>query len=98
LPGLWIQDAACQSGVSPIVDRTQENLCVSDAGIAVTRQFLLESVAAYRDTGTKPVPAKDPTASMVRAISMTLPADADWQEAGSEPMTARVGKDFGYTP
>ena len=98
LPGLWIQDAACQSGVSPIVDRTQENLCVSDAGIAVTRQFLLEGVAAYRDTGTKPVPAKDPTASMVRAISMTLPAYADWQEAGAEPMTARVGKDFGYTP
>jgi len=27
-----------------------------------------------------------------------LPADADWQKAGAEPMTARVGKDFGYTP
>ena len=25
LPGLWVQDGACQSGVSPIFDRTKEN-------------------------------------------------------------------------
>jgi nitrite reductase/ring-hydroxylating ferredoxin subunit len=98
LPGLWIQDAACQSGVAPIQDRTQENLCVSDAGIAVTRQFLLESVAAHQDTGDRPVPAEDPTATMIRAVSLTLPAEADWQDAAAEPMTARVGKDFGYAP
>ena len=24
LPGLWVQDGACQSGVSPIFDRTKE--------------------------------------------------------------------------
>ena len=98
LPGLWVQDAACQSGVSPIQDRTQENLCVTDAGIMATRRFLLESVAALAETGARPAAADNPALTMVRAISMTLPPDADWETDGAEAMTARVGKDFGYTP
>ena len=52
----------------------------------------------HRDTGALPVPAEDPAATMFGPISITLPTDADWQELGAEPMTARVGKDFGYTP
>lgn len=96
LPGLWVQDAACQSGVMPIYDRTQENLCVSDTGIMMTRRMLLESVKAYRDNGARPAGADDPTTFMVRAISMHLPADADWADAGAEPMRARLGADFGY--
>ena len=71
---------------------------MSDAGIAVTRQFLLESVAAHRDTGARPVPAWDSTATMIRAVSQTWPVEADWQDAAAEPITARVGKDFGYAP
>ncbi len=98
LPGLWIQDAACQSGVMPIYDRTQENLCVTDAGIVVTRRFLLDAVQAHRASGVRPAGADDPESFMVRAVSLTLPAEADWQEAGAEHMTARLGKDFGYSP
>lgn len=96
LPGLWVQDAACQSGVMPIADRTQEHLCVSDAGIAFTRQFLLKAVAAHQETGAKPAGADDPHTFMVRAVSMRLPADADWRDAAAGPMTAKLGADFGY--
>ena len=35
IPGLWVQDAACQSGLGPVFDRTRERLGVSDSGIVV---------------------------------------------------------------
>ncbi len=98
LPGLWIQDAACQSGVAPIQDRSTENLCVSDAGIQVTRRFLLDAVKALRDDAAPPAGARDPETFMVRAVSLTLPRDADWRADGAEHMRARLGKDFGYAP
>ncbi len=98
LPGLWVQDAACQSGLMPIYDRTQENLCVTDAGIAMTRRFLLEAVATLRENGVRPAGAIDPETFMVRAVSLTLPAEADWLDAGAEHMRARLGADFGYAP
>ena len=33
-PGLWLEDAACQSGVSAIYDRTQEHLGTTDRDAA----------------------------------------------------------------
>jgi phthalate 4,5-dioxygenase oxygenase subunit len=98
LPGLWVQDAACQSGVAPIYDRTQENLGVSDTGIAMTRRFLLESLAAYRDRNIRPQGAAQPETFMVRAMSLTLPTGTSWAEAGAAFMQARLGADFGYVP
>ncbi len=95
LPGLWVQDAACQSGVAPIFDRSKENLGVSDTGVAMTRKVLLDRVRALKD-GTKPPRFDDPDLTMVRAVSLTLPADASWQDQGKLPMTARLGEDFGY--
>lgn len=98
LPGLWVQDAACQSGVSPIQDRTQENLCASDAGIVATRRLLLDTLAAMRDRGTRPPVADDPGAYRARAVSVRLPAEADWLNACRPFMDAEIGSDFGYTP
>jgi phthalate 4,5-dioxygenase oxygenase subunit len=96
LPGLWVQDAACQSGVAPIYDRSQEHLGVSDTGIAMTRRLLLDSLRKMAADGTKPPRHDDPDLFMVRAVSMTLPADEGWLDSGREPMTARLGADFGY--
>ena len=98
MPGLWVQDAACQSGVMPICDRTQENLSANDTGIAATRRLLLNSLAAYRDRGIRPPGADDPETFMVRAVSLHLPADVAWAEAGSPFMRAKLGADFGYAP
>jgi phthalate 4,5-dioxygenase oxygenase subunit len=98
MPGLWPEDAACQSGVATIYDRTKENLGTSDTGIARVRRMLLD--AAKKLGQGAPVPALEaaPSAYMVRAISITIPAGADWSELGREYMRAELGKGFGYTP
>lgn len=98
LPGLWVQDAACQSGVNPIYDRTQEHLGISDTGIAMTRRFLLDSVRKLVSEQVRPVRHGDADLFMVRAVSLTLPNTMGWQEGGSEFMQARLGADFGYVP
>lgn len=97
LPGLWVQDAACQSGVAPIYDRSKEHLGISDTGIAMTRRLLLDSVRKLSAEGVKPPRYDDPALWMVRAVSLTLPASASWKDDGGKlAMTARLGEDFGY--
>jgi nitrite reductase/ring-hydroxylating ferredoxin subunit len=96
LPGLWVQDAACQTGIRPIFDRTTEHLGASDTGIAMTRRVLLEAAAAFRDRGVKPAGVDNPDVFMVRAVSLTLPESASWADSGREHMRARLGADFGY--
>jgi phenylpropionate dioxygenase-like ring-hydroxylating dioxygenase large terminal subunit len=97
LPGLWVQDAACQSGVAAVYDRSQEHLGISDTGIAMTRRLLLETVRGLRSGGTEPQGVRDPATFMVRAVSLTLPAGVSWQER-SEHTQARLDAGFGYTP
>jgi phthalate 4,5-dioxygenase oxygenase subunit len=98
LPGLWVQDAACQSGVKPIYDRSSEHLGVSDTGIATTRRFLLETVRKLASEQARPARHGDADLFMVRAVSLTLPNTVSWQEGGHEFMQARLGADFGYAP
>jgi phenylpropionate dioxygenase-like ring-hydroxylating dioxygenase large terminal subunit len=97
LPGLWLEDAACQCGVAPIYDRTQEHLGSTDTGVARVRRMLLDAVRKLGQ-GVKPASASAPGQFMKRAISITIPAGGDWQELGREHMTARLGKGFGYEP
>jgi phthalate 4,5-dioxygenase oxygenase subunit len=82
--------------VSPIFDRTKETLCSSDTGIAMTRRMLLEALGSYRDHGTKPKGVTEPDVFMVRAVSLRLPPEDAWADAGAEFMRARLGADFGY--
>jgi phenylpropionate dioxygenase-like ring-hydroxylating dioxygenase large terminal subunit len=98
LPGLWVQDAACQSGVAAIYDRTKEHLGTSDTGIARTRRVLLDSVRRLQAQGLRPPSADHPDRFMVRAVSITIPAGGDWMALGGEFMQARLGADFGYQP
>lgn len=96
LPGLWIQDAACQSGAGPIMDRTAEHLCSSDAGLAVVRRALLAAIRGLRDEGVEPVSVHDPEQLMVRAVAMRLKEDESWFEGTQEAMQAKLGAGFGY--
>jgi hypothetical protein len=98
MPGLWIQDAACQSGVAAIYDRTKENLGTSDSGVARTRRVLLEAVKKLRDAQVRPVSSTAPDRFRVRAISITIPAGGDWMAEGREFMRAEPGKALGYEP
>jgi hypothetical protein len=98
MPGLWVQDAAVQSGVTAITDRSQEHLGTTDIGIVRTRRLLLDCLRKLQDEGKRPASATDPAAMMWRAVSLTLPSGSDWKVAAAEPMRARLGADFGYTP
>ena len=98
LPGLWVQDAAAQSGVAPIYDRSKEHLGTSDTGIARTRRLLLDSVGRFVKDGQRPASADKPQSLMWRAVSLTLPTGANWSELGREFMQARLGAGFGYEP
>jgi phenylpropionate dioxygenase-like ring-hydroxylating dioxygenase large terminal subunit len=98
LPGLWIQDAACQSGVMAIYDRTKENLCASDAGIVSARRLLLETIENFKTKKTRPAGTDRPETYMVRAVSITLPKEQPWLEACTNHMRAVLGKDFEYEP
>ena len=98
LPGLWVQDAACQSGVAPIFDRTTENLGTSDSGVARTRRVLLQAAKQLQQQDMHPAFTTDPDKFLVRAISITIPAGGDWMAHGKEFMRAEPGKDFGYQP
>ena len=98
LPGLWVQDAACQSGVEPVCDRTREHLGMSDSGIAATRRCLLGHLRALRESGEPPPRIADPDLYMVRAASLRLAKDVSWVEAGAQHIRARLGEDFGYEP
>ncbi|MGA2550272.1 MAG: Rieske 2Fe-2S domain-containing protein [Burkholderiaceae bacterium] len=96
LPGLWVQDAACQSGAAPIFDRSKEHLGLSDTGIAMTRRLLLETVRKFLANEPRAGLPEQPDLWMVRAVSLTLPSGVPWQDNGREHMTARLGADFGY--
>ena len=84
--------------MSPIYDRSQEHLGVSDTGIATTRRLLLESVRKLRETGAVPQGVTDPSTYLVRAVSLTLPAGQPWQDGGLEHIKAKLHAGFGYTP
>ncbi|MGH8812600.1 MAG: Rieske 2Fe-2S domain-containing protein [Advenella sp.] len=99
LPGLWVQDAACQSGVSPIYDRTKEHLGTSDSGIVRVRRLLLNTLKTITtDQNSRPLSVVDPDQLMHRAISITVASDTDWMVAGKEFMQAQLGEGFGYEP
>ena len=98
MPGLWLEDAACQSGVAPIYDRTREHLGTSDTGIARVRRMLLDNARKLAQGAAAPAVGVPPTAFMKRAISITIPSGADWTELGRDYMKAELGKGFGYTP
>jgi hypothetical protein len=84
--------------VTPIYDRSKENLGASDSGVARTRRALLEAVKKLVTQDQRPVSTTDPDKFLFRAISITIPAGADWMAAGKEYMRAEPGKDFGYQP
>ena len=81
---LNLQDRAmtelmCGPGDEPLYDRTQEHLGSTDAMVIAVRAQLLNAVKHHRDTGELPPNVDDVELDRVRAASVLLPEDADWQ-------------------
>ncbi len=73
-----LQDAAVQESMGPIVDRSQEHLGTTDAGIVRVRQRLLEAARRLAE-GIAPPGAADPHAYRSWGRQSVLPRDADWR-------------------
>ena len=78
IEGISMQDASLQESMGPIQDRTRENLCPTDRGIAMMRRRLLSAARANREG--RPLPAIDPREQRVRSCSVELPKDQPFQE------------------
>jgi hypothetical protein len=97
LPELWVQDSASQSGLDPILDRTDEHLYASDTSIHGTAPASRKHWG-IRENGRLLPGAADPEATMARAISLHVAKGADWRIEGERLMRAELGKYFDYAP
>jgi hypothetical protein len=88
LPGVWVQDAACQEGMGSITDRTRERLGSSDAGIIQARRLLMRLAKLLESEGTVPLSATDPSVMRVRSVGVVLAKDVNWVDATRELMNA----------
>ncbi|MPZ88170.1 MAG: Rieske 2Fe-2S domain-containing protein [Nitriliruptorales bacterium] len=88
--GIAMQDASLQESMGPIVDRTQEKLVSTDAGIIQARKQLENAVKELRDQGTTP-PGVNPEHHKVRSAAVVLPKDQPFIEGASDALTVIPG-------
>lgn len=88
--GIAMQDASLQESMGPIVDRSQEKLVSTDAGIIQARKKLEKACKALRDEGITP-PGAYPEHHKVRSAAVVLPEDQPFIEGAREALTAKPG-------
>ena len=76
--GIAMQDASLQESMGPIQDRTRENLCPTDRGIALARKKLLDAAKANREG--RIIPALRPDEQRVRSCAIELPREQHFRE------------------
>lgn len=89
IAGVNLQDKCVQEneGPTPILDRTQENLCVGDMSIIKARRILRQAALAFKDKGEEPIGVRDASIYRVRAASIAVPENLDWVENVMEAVT-----------
>jgi nitrite reductase/ring-hydroxylating ferredoxin subunit len=91
IEGIAMQDASLQESAGFIQDRTKENLCPTDKGIALARRMLLK--AAEDNRAGKPVPAIDPAQQRVRSCAIELERDQHFKDHARHGLFAELGTD-----
>lgn len=75
------EDAAVQTSMGPIVDRTKEHLSSGDLAVAQLRRMLLEAVADAQGAGSPPGSARSlEPVRMPNAVEGVLKDDERWQD------------------
>jgi phthalate 4,5-dioxygenase oxygenase subunit len=89
IAGVNLQDVCVteNEGPGPILDRTKEHLCAGDLSTIKARLMLLEAAKAWRERGTVPPGAKDPSIYRVRGASVVVPDDVNWIDGVREAIT-----------
>jgi len=82
IAGVNLQDRCLteNQGPTPILDRTQENLCSGDYTTIKARRMLLGAAKALRERGAIPPGVKDPRVYRVRATSKVVADGTPWVE------------------
>jgi hypothetical protein len=80
VPGLWVQDSACQESMGDIADRTTEHLGASDVGITQMRRLLRSVVTQLRDKNQDHPSMSNAEAFAVRSAGIMLPKGASWPD------------------
>src|SRR5262249_6233025 len=74
------EDAAVQTSMGPILDRSQENLTSGDVAVAHARRMLLDAVTAFAAGRRPPGSALAPEAVRVpNALEVVVEAGARWE-------------------
>ena len=79
IPSVRLQDDAVITSMGPIMDRTKEHLCTSDASIIKVRRKLIAAAKALRDFGTVPPGVDNPEWYTIRSCNVSLGPGADWE-------------------
>jgi phenylpropionate dioxygenase-like ring-hydroxylating dioxygenase large terminal subunit len=92
IPGFGVQDQAIQEsqGPTPTVDRTQEHLGPSDAGIMRVRKRLLDC-AKKLDEGKK-ISRENPASFCVRSAAVVIAPGEDWVAGAAPRIVVRPGQ------
>jgi len=90
-----MQDASLQESMGPIVDRTKENLVLTDNGIIMARHRLMRAAIALMEKDTVPL-GLDPEHQKACSATVLLPRDKHYKDAAKEPARAvRCGSRLG---
>ena len=82
------EDAATQTSMGPIVDRSKEHLSSSDAAVAHARRMLLEALAAAERGERPPGSALTPGGlRLPNCVDVIVPAGQPWQESAPDPVS-----------
>jgi phthalate 4,5-dioxygenase len=86
----------CNADGEPVYDRTKENLGSSDHMVSAVRKQLLNALRARHDTSDVPANVDEPSLDRVRAATMLLDPDTDWNEASETARAAEPGRPATY--
>jgi phthalate 4,5-dioxygenase oxygenase subunit len=88
IQGINTQDFALQEGMGPIVDRSKENLGLSDKAIVTMRRLMIDATRQV-ERGERPKGAEPATHRSVRPYEQVLPKDQDWRQAFAAELVAK---------
>jgi hypothetical protein len=77
--------------MGPIQDRTRENLCPTDRGVAMMRRLLLKAAKANRKGGR--LPGLAPGEQRVRSCAIVLPREQHFKDHARHGLFAELGTD-----
>jgi phthalate 4,5-dioxygenase oxygenase subunit len=87
------EDAAVQTSMGPILDRTKENLSSGDVAVAHARRILLDALRAAEAGELPPGSARAPDAvRMPNALEAMLDSGASWKDADAVGTMANLGE------